>query len=257
LPKYHFLILIAHIFLLQPHLTENEKQKIIHAALQVEAIHDPSKFSDEACTLKNIRLESIDVASKGLQSWMNVDLQEHYRRIGMGVNGIQEEVDMYCCDCEKRCDPSERTAFGIDLEAQTQMHIKHEEDFRLAKEVQSLLNYIRRGEQCKKQYCNGVIDQGQERPLLDFCSHENFKKAGLLVPEIVALRLYTTSAFMLMNNPLRDDDRQKKGAKCPLAVATYFADEGIRKHRALIANKMEPTVLWRGIRNVGGILSIL
>ena len=41
--------------------------------------------------------------------------------------------------------------------------------------------------------------------------------------QVVALRAYTTLIYKLMNNPLRDDARYRRGDSCPLPVLTYFA----------------------------------
>ena len=42
------------------------------------------------------------------------------------------------------------------------------------------------------------------------------------------MRLYTTSAYKFMNEPLRDESRYNRGETCCLAVTTHFADSGIK-----------------------------
>ena len=88
--------------------------------------------------------------------------------------------------------------------------------------------------------------------------------ARLAEPEVFALRLYTSFAFRLMNAPLRDEARYRRGEPCPLPATTYFAEQGIRKLRAVHAPYADGPaaagpggggggplrVLWRGMRSV-------
>jgi hypothetical protein len=62
---------------------------------------------------------------------------------------------------------------------------------------------------------------------------ENRQEARMTEAEVVAVRLYTTFAYVYINDPLRDGDRCSRGDACPLPVTTYFAVEGIKKMRAL------------------------
>ena len=154
-------------------------------------------------------------AALGIKSLMCVDSGEanaaFFISMGKGIQGIEEEVE--------RLEASE---YGTAEDAA---------------EVKALLHYILYEETSQKKYKNGIRDQG--RPpgtnLEYFLSHENAKKARLSKPEVVALRLYTTLAYMFMNNPLRNEKRRINGDPCPLPVTTAYAEEGIKKLRKLNA----------------------
>ncbi len=66
-----------------------------------------------------------------------------------------------------------------------------------------------------------------------------------------ALRIYTTSAFKNLNDPLRDDNRYARRESVPLPVLSFLIDKAIRKMRAVRTGAAEKNVvLWRGMRNV-------
>jgi hypothetical protein len=167
-------------------------------------------------------------AAMGLEDRMCVQAMpargKYYERIAKEINGIQEEVDTFAAG-----------SMNPDV-----------------LEVKELLHYIRfktTGENVKR-YKNGIIDHGRgAMNLSDFMANPKAKNAGLREAEMVAMRLYTTSAYQFMNIPLRDDARHSRGEQCPLPVTTHFALEGIKKLRALHVEKGEVT-LWRGMRNL-------
>ena len=123
--------------------------------------------------------------------------------------------------------------------------------------------------------------------LFDVFNAKPNTQASQSLSQVVALRLYTTVAFLFMNNPLQDEDQRDAGQACPLAVTTSLAsrcmsqhvvgqshagifegfevsariheqyhiccllctDEGIKKLWAL-HHKTETMTLWRGMQNV-------
>jgi hypothetical protein len=99
-----------------------------------------------------------------------------------------------------------------------------------------------------------VRDRGHAGMRLgDFLRHPNCATAQLEEEEVVALRLYTTSAFQQINGPLRDEKRIERGEPHPLPVTVMLIASGIRKLRAISAQSKEATqtaVLWRGMKNV-------
>ena len=102
----------------------------------------------------------------------------------------------------------------------------------------------------EKMFPTGIRDRGRGSIRLGhFLTHSVAQQACLNEAEVVALRLYTMTAFIFTNRPLRDDDRYDAGQPCPLAVTTYFALHGTKKLRALSVENGEAT-LWRGMRNV-------
>jgi len=140
------------------------------------------------------------------------------------VEGIQEEVDYFA---DSSVDPA-------------------------AQEVKKLLHYIRFEKTSEREYPNGIRDKGRGRmELSDFMGNKKVKEATLTEAEVVSIRLYTTIAYQFMNEPLRDDEQYDRGEQCPLAVTTHFAWMGIKKLRALRAEKnTDGMTLWRGMRNV-------
>ena len=121
-------------------------------------------------------------------------------------------------------------------------------------EVGELCRYVIHEKCSPKQYPNGIRDEGRDgKNLSHFLTHRSVQDAKLKPWEVVALRLYTTSVYKYMNNPLRDDSLRGRDEKCPLAVTTQFAVEGIKKLRALHKAEGEENrqiVLWRGMRNI-------
>ena len=88
--------------------------------------------------------------------------------------------------------------------------------------------------------------------LADFVAAPNSREAELEEAHVLALRLYTTRAFLLINIPLRDLGRHERGEAHPLPVTVAFLAEAIRRLRAVgakQANARSPVVLYRGLAN--------
>ena len=86
----------------------------------------------------------------------------------------------------------------------------------------------------------------------DFVAAPNSREAELEEAHVLALRLYTTKAYLLINNPLRDLGRRERGEAHPLPVTVAFLAEAIRRLRAVgakMANARSPVVLYRGLAN--------
>lgn len=202
----------------KPLLSDEEKQIMQEAALKETPVGQ-NKFYEPIYKL----ISGMPVAAaNGLEDRLCMQHNLLYARVSKGVEGIQTEIDELVLTY-----PTNEDAI----------------------ELKEILHYIRFEEAGtrKRQYANGVMDEGREKMRLsDFCSSPKAK--NLSEPEVVAIRLYTTLAYVFMNQPLRDDDRYNSGSPCPLPVITHFAASGIRKLRALQVGKGE-TVLWRGMRN--------
>ena len=132
------------------------------------------------------------------------------------------------------------------------------------KETIELLHYIREEPISEKLYPNGVRDQGR-RPgmrLEDFMNDKNAIGGSLTRAHVIALRLYTTSAFKHINNPMRDQQRRAADQPHPLAATVILIQEGIKRLRNVVSlvederrssgglEKEETAVLWRGMKNM-------
>ena len=171
---------------------------------------DVSKFTEDAGDLKTGKAA---VAAEGLEAQLGIPSKlAFYSRIAEMEKGIVDEVD--------------------------EMVAKKGSSDEGVHEVKELLDYILYEGSSEKEYPNGIRDLGRPpgTTLQWFLSHPNAVGAGLSTAEVVALRLYTTKAFIYMNNPLRDDDRKEAGDACPMPVTTWFASEAIKKLRKLNAH---------------------
>jgi hypothetical protein len=122
------------------------------------------------------------------------------------------------------------------------------------RDVIEQLDYILWQTAEEKMFPIGMRDKGHAGMRLeDFVNHEHSLSVGLQEAEVVALRLYTTSAFKQINGPLRDQERISSGKPHPLPVTVSLITRGIKKLRAINADSddaVKSKVLGRGMRNV-------
>lgn len=82
----------------------------------------------------------------------------------------------------------------------------------------------------------------------DFCDMEEARAANLHKGEVAALRLYTTSTFRLINDPLRLGIKPH-----PLPVATQLIYMALKKMRAIHmrgTRRWRTIYLWRGLKDL-------
>ncbi len=122
------------------------------------------------------------------------------------------------------------------------------------KNVALQLYYILWEEAKEKLFPNGVRDKGNTGKSLDyFVKHETATSAKLKDAEVVALRLYTTSAFSKINNPLRDQSRINDKVPHPLPVTVWLITSAIKKLRSIGSGNdvaLTEKVLWRGLKDI-------
>jgi hypothetical protein len=102
----------------------------------------------------------------------------------------------------------------------------------------------------------GIRDAGRQGEMLgDFVSHPNSVNAALTEGEVVALRVYTTAAYRVLNQPLRaelSNANASLGSDCPFPVTVTLLASGIRKLRANSHRDAQSAgstqIFWRGIR---------
>jgi hypothetical protein len=95
------------------------------------------------------------------------------------------------------------------------------------------------------------VEWASGKRLDELVDHEHARTAKLELAHVLALRLYTSSSFACINDPLRTDPPQQPH---PFAATTFFIDEGIKMLRAVAArlsNAHATQVYWRGVKDRG------
>ena len=112
--------------------------------------------------------------------------------------------------------------------------------------MQNSLSAAAPGGSSDKEFPNGVRDQGRNgETLKDFVNHPYSRQAGLTEAHMIALRLYTTSAFMSLNTPLRDIESKEPH---PFPVTIRFIAEAIKQLRSVVVAQdgtSSTSELWR------------
>jgi len=147
-------------------------------------------------------------------------------------------------------------------EQQLLMRMCKEGEAAIAREIQKhgdsellhWFNYVREQTASECKFPNGIRDKGHAgMRLSDFLEAPQARLAGLTLPHVLALRLYTSHAYVHLNAPLRDGARREARTAHPLAVTCAFVADGIKKLRAVHAEgdgALLNTVLYRGMQNV-------
>ena len=80
----------------------------------------------------------------------------------------------------------------------------------------------------------------------NFCDHHIATSCSLLPAEVLALRLYTTKAYRLFNDPLRSGERHH------MPMTMLFLARGLRKLRPMAERELhaDGTSLWRGMKDL-------
>jgi len=89
--------------------------------------------------------------------------------------------------------------------------------------------------------------------LNDFVLHEDAQAAGLTDVEVACLRYYTTRAFQIINNELRNTARHEARKPHPLPLTVIHINKGLKKLRAIEADGERSTKelhLYRGMKGL-------
>lgn len=181
-----------------------------NAASELKAV---GKFANEVDTLI---MGDPEQSALGLMAVLKVDMFDLF---GLLANGVEAIV-------------SEMATNGTDVDKECLNYVLYE---RAGSSKTSFKNspYPR---DCDE---NGVrVDRltasGEGMLLSDFCNHPSALTAALSPPHVVAIRLYSTAAFMSLNNPLRDRERTTAH---PFAATIFFLADGIKKLRTVEADR--------------------
>eukprot|EP00966_Prymnesium_polylepis_P292959 6766681-Prymnesium_polylepis.1 len=156
-------------------------------------------------------------AALGLVDYMCIEDDILRDKMNDGLAAIRAEVDANGTDVDREC-----IAYVLDQEAGTsdvgfQGGLKRDCD--------------ENGE---------VLPERRGKFFADFVADPNSRMSKLKEPHVAALRFYTTAGFRTINNELRDQDRQKVGKQHPFPVTVAFANEALRKLRAVDAESTRP-----------------
>ena len=205
----------------------------INAADVDRALNAPLLTGDELKTLQSIAIRKAQLASRtsakytadaadlllsepgeaarGVAHHLGVPYLELLTRMGRGVQAITDEFESHGTDDDKRW-----------------------------------LHYVLHEPAAHHEGLQDPERAGVH--LAYFVAHPKTRAAGLEEVHVVALRLYTSTAFASLNDPLR----QSTGGAHPFAVTVAFVAEGIKRLRAVDAGARAPLRLWRGLCNVRG-----
>ena len=98
---------------------------------------------------------------------------------------------------------------------------------------------------------------GDGRTLEQLAAHPNARTAKLQPEHVLALRMYSTSSYACVNDPLRKEPPERPH---PFAATTYWINEGIRLLKAVAAQRDDAhtaRTLWRGMKDLGLTLDFL
>jgi hypothetical protein len=88
------------------------------------------------------------------------------------------------------------------------------------------------------------------KTIAELMETEQAKTGKLIRAHVLALRLYTTSTFASINNPLRTEPATQPH---PLAITVHYASQGIKMLRAVagsLPNAHDPLDFYRGMKDV-------
>ena len=160
-----------------------------------------NRFTGDVKSLKTGKKED---AASVLAVYMKADEREVHHKMILGLQAIKDEI--YALE-----EGSERPKWWDDAHPNCKTWMS----------VTQWYEYIVDDVTTEKEFHNGTRDKGNSgKYLRDFCNHPIAVECGLREEHIVALRLYTTHAYMFFNDPLRKNERH------PMPVTVRFLQEG-------------------------------
>ena len=172
-----------------------------------------TKYANEVGTLI---MGDPGAAALGLMKELGVEMFELFAQLAKGVDAIIEEVAIGGTEIDKEC-----------------LHyVLHER----AGSNPKIFPNSPHPRDCDD---NGLREDrktadGQGMLLADFVAHPDARTAQLQTAHVLAIRLYSTAAFMSLNNPLRD---RKRTGPHPMAATVFFLADGIKKLRTVEADR--------------------
>jgi len=207
---------------------------------------------------KELQVGSIEISKKGLKTFMGVD-ENH--ELPLTVDAIEAEFQAFLDDCKNLHEQRWWRTPKIAAEVYECMHYCKNEAAGSSSKCFPNSPYPRDCDQHGVRRDRTVEDHlqphGRRGMMLDdFCDLPEASRANLSRAEVLALRIYTTSAYVVLNRPFTElsTDLTKSGretctAKHPFPSTIGCLDTALKKLRANNEEGREVT-LWRGVSNV-------
>jgi hypothetical protein len=243
----------------------------------------PQPPATPKCDINTLKMGSSAVAGQGLRSAVGLDDDEVFANMmkdpeiaieceilvaGLGDQGCIDDIDnYYSIKFGKSGDWEEKEIiigkretvnfFGIKLDDPAPVLSCVDDENGKAPIPQHVKNSARTKKYHGGDFKKEDYDTGNKgKKLKDFHNDPASVLAGLLLYEVLILRLYTSTTYRLFNGPMRSllsKDGQK--SQHPLRCTIYVLTEGIKKLRAVEARSDEKgfnttKVLWRGMANM-------
>lgn len=195
----------------------------------------PATSTEDKFYARDLILGQAVEAARSLRETLGLSVEEFGAKVALGEKAIEMEFEAHGGDDDKgnlhyvlHCKAGDMETMPEHLKAQIQNRKYHG----------GVLNV-------------GELDEGHEGMTLgDFLVHEHAQIANLTRPELLAMRLYTSSSYPRFNKPMRDQTQPH-----PFGMSVYWLAEGVRKMRA-VAAQLHPeeftkrVELWRGMSDM-------
>ena len=227
--------------------------------------------------VKQLRIGASKDSALGLEEAMQVGSQRSSFSMGASSEGVEqiEKEFQTAVDLARKVhasdEASHQDAAKLDVEAKRLGYTSAAKRLEEAEEDLECCKYVRyeRAGSSDKVFANGNLKRDCDKggnilddrltfdgeksigmQLQDFCNHPSARTAKLLTVQVMALRLYTTAAFMRLNSPLRDDDPNRPPH--PFPVTMSYINAGIGKLRAVGVKDggLTKADFWRGMRSL-------
>ena len=172
-------------------------------------------------------------AALGMAHLLHITQQELSLQTAKGVQAIVDEIEKHGTEEDKEC----------------LRYVRHDE----AGSSRLIFKNSPYPRDCDEKglRADRKTKDGKGMRISDFVKDISAKKARLTEAHVLALRLYTTSAFRRFNEPLRDLERLDPH---PLAATVEILNQAIRQLRAVGAyhtpDATMKVTLWRGMKDL-------
>lgn len=233
------------------------RETIGHLATMLSApIEDDGRF-----TIRTLTFGRMTDAAKGVEHFMCVDENEMMRWKLEGLPAIRREFEALVAAAELEVarevallDGSQGAAAASEVARTSRECMEYVLDAAAGSSERIFPNspYPR---DCDEHDVLSMrkTTSGAPMHLADFMECAEVKVAGLSLPHVAALRIYSTAAFVSINNPLRDLHRKERGEAHPLPLTVKLIAEAVLKLRAVDAETSaanDAFELYRGLKNV-------